>query len=162
MPRKNPGCRTKRSEYVRRLLSIAVYLSNEIFRRILSLVHLMTRIGTRRLSTNAVSNATSLCSKRVMPLKLARKVLLFLGDRKLVSLWLGPYTLAQRSFCWMMFQLLQSSSFLQCFISRADLIGSVHTSKWIVDRCFTGDLMEGRTLILVVRSLSLLCFPSNS
>ncbi len=28
---------------------------------------------------------------------------------------------------------------------------SVHTSKWIVDKCFSGDLAKGRTIILVVR-----------
>lgn len=27
----------------------------------------------------------------------------------------------------------------------------VHTAKWIVDKCFKGDLIEGRTIILVVR-----------
>jgi ABC-type multidrug transport system fused ATPase/permease subunit len=26
----------------------------------------------------------------------------------------------------------------------------VHTSKWIVEKCFTGDLMLGRTVLLVV------------
>ena len=27
----------------------------------------------------------------------------------------------------------------------------VHTSKWIVEKCFRGDLVKGRTIILVVR-----------
>lgn len=27
----------------------------------------------------------------------------------------------------------------------------VHTARWVVDNCFAGDLVEGRTLILVVR-----------
>jgi ABC-type multidrug transport system fused ATPase/permease subunit len=26
----------------------------------------------------------------------------------------------------------------------------VHTAKWIVDKCFQGDLVKGRTLIIVV------------
>ena len=26
----------------------------------------------------------------------------------------------------------------------------VHTSRWIVDKCFQGDLLKGRTVILVV------------
>jgi hypothetical protein len=26
----------------------------------------------------------------------------------------------------------------------------VHTSKWIVDKCFKGDLVRGRTVLLVV------------
>lgn len=26
----------------------------------------------------------------------------------------------------------------------------VHTAKWIVDKCFQGDLCKGRTIILVV------------
>jgi ABC-type nitrate/sulfonate/bicarbonate transport system ATPase subunit len=26
----------------------------------------------------------------------------------------------------------------------------VHTSKWIVDKCFKGDLLRGRTVLLVV------------
>lgn len=30
----------------------------------------------------------------------------------------------------------------------------VHTSKWIVEKCFAGDLVEGRTVILVVSSFS--------
>jgi hypothetical protein len=28
----------------------------------------------------------------------------------------------------------------------------VHTAKWIIEKCFSGDLMRGRTVILVVRS----------
>jgi predicted ABC-type transport system involved in lysophospholipase L1 biosynthesis ATPase subunit len=28
---------------------------------------------------------------------------------------------------------------------------SVHTSKWIVEKCFSGDLVKGRTVVLVVR-----------
>lgn len=31
----------------------------------------------------------------------------------------------------------------------------VHTSRWIVDKCFKGDLLRGRTVLLVVSSLSL-------
>lgn len=27
----------------------------------------------------------------------------------------------------------------------------VHTARWIVDKCFKGDLLRGRTVILVVR-----------
>ena len=27
----------------------------------------------------------------------------------------------------------------------------VHTGRWIVDKCFMGDLIRGRTVILVVR-----------
>ena len=26
----------------------------------------------------------------------------------------------------------------------------VHTSRWIVDKCFKGDLLKGRTVLLVV------------
>ncbi|KAE9385996.1 hypothetical protein BT96DRAFT_960666 [Gymnopus androsaceus JB14] len=32
----------------------------------------------------------------------------------------------------------------------------VHTSKWIVDKCFTGDLMEGRTMILVTHNIAII------
>lgn len=31
----------------------------------------------------------------------------------------------------------------------------VHTSKWIVDKCFAGDLVKDRTVILVVRACRL-------
>lgn len=30
----------------------------------------------------------------------------------------------------------------------------VHTAKWIIDKCFTGDLIRGRTVLLVVRRYS--------
>ncbi|KAJ3890944.1 hypothetical protein GG344DRAFT_77404 [Lentinula edodes] len=30
----------------------------------------------------------------------------------------------------------------------------VHTAKWIVDKCFSGDLMEGRTMILVTHNIA--------
>ena len=29
----------------------------------------------------------------------------------------------------------------------------VHTSRWIVDKCFKGDLLKGRTVVLVVSIL---------
>lgn len=32
----------------------------------------------------------------------------------------------------------------------------VHTAKWVVDQCFKGDLIKGRTVLLVV------CIPLNS
>ncbi|KAF7977580.1 hypothetical protein HWV62_3166 [Athelia sp. TMB] len=31
----------------------------------------------------------------------------------------------------------------------------VHTSKWIVDNCFTGDLLQGRTIILVTHNIAM-------
>lgn len=31
----------------------------------------------------------------------------------------------------------------------------VHTGRWIVDKCFKGDLISGRTVILVVSSSSI-------
>ncbi|KAJ3718421.1 hypothetical protein C8R42DRAFT_723772 [Lentinula raphanica] len=31
----------------------------------------------------------------------------------------------------------------------------VHTAKWIVEKCFTGDLMEGRTIILVTHNIAI-------
>ncbi|KZP30958.1 P-loop containing nucleoside triphosphate hydrolase protein [Athelia psychrophila] len=31
----------------------------------------------------------------------------------------------------------------------------VHTSKWIVDNCFTGDLVQGRTIILVTHNIAM-------
>jgi len=31
-------------------------------------------------------------------------------------------------------------------------VTSVHTAKWIVDKCFSGDLIHGRTVVLVVRT----------
>ncbi|KAJ7240472.1 P-loop containing nucleoside triphosphate hydrolase protein [Mycena rebaudengoi] len=34
----------------------------------------------------------------------------------------------------------------------------VHTSKWIVDKCFSGDLVQGRTVILVTHNVAL-CAP---
>lgn len=27
----------------------------------------------------------------------------------------------------------------------------VHTAKWVVDKCLKGDLIQGRTVLLVVR-----------
>ena len=30
----------------------------------------------------------------------------------------------------------------------------VHTSRWIVDKCFKGDLLKGRTVVLVVSIFS--------
>ena len=43
----------------------------------------------------------------------------------------------------------------------------VHTAKWVVDKCFRGDLIKGRTLILVVRIcaaviLNMLTSPSDT
>lgn len=35
----------------------------------------------------------------------------------------------------------------------------VHTSRWIVDKCFKGDLLRGRTVLLVV-SFTLITHPS--
>ena len=32
---------------------------------------------------------------------------------------------------------------------------SVHTAKWIVEKCFAGDLVRGRTVLLVVRIFAL-------
>ena len=29
----------------------------------------------------------------------------------------------------------------------------VHTAKWIMEKCFRGDLMKGRTVLLVVRGI---------
>ncbi|KAE9395907.1 P-loop containing nucleoside triphosphate hydrolase protein [Gymnopus androsaceus JB14] len=40
-------------------------------------------------------------------------------------------------------------------ITLARAIYSVHTSKWIVDKCFTGDLMDGRTMILVTHNIAI-------
>ena len=40
----------------------------------------------------------------------------------------------------------------------------VHTSRWIVDKCFKGDLLRGRTVVLVVRcarSSSLCCYAEE-
>ncbi len=37
---------------------------------------------------------------------------------------------------------------------------SVHTAKWIVDKCFTGDLTKGRTIILVVSECPCQGYPS--
>ncbi|KAJ7742653.1 hypothetical protein DFH07DRAFT_835946 [Mycena maculata] len=34
-------------------------------------------------------------------------------------------------------------------------LGYVHTSKWIVEKCFTGDLVQGRTIILVTHNVAL-------
>ena len=31
----------------------------------------------------------------------------------------------------------------------------VHTSRWVVNKCFKGDLLKGRTIILVVRTTTL-------
>ena len=31
----------------------------------------------------------------------------------------------------------------------------VHTSRWIVEKCFKGDLLRGRTVILVVRYINI-------
>ena len=36
----------------------------------------------------------------------------------------------------------------------------VHTAKWIVDKCFKGDLVRGRTVVLVVRHSGLALAPS--
>ena len=36
----------------------------------------------------------------------------------------------------------------------------VHTAKWIVDKCFKGDLVRGRTVVLVVRRSGLTLAPS--
>lgn len=34
----------------------------------------------------------------------------------------------------------------------------VHTAQWIVEKCFRGDLIRGRTVILVVRPLDTVQF----
>lgn len=39
---------------------------------------------------------------------------------------------------------------------------SVHTAKWIVDKCFSGDLVRGRTVLLVVRLRSPVVCDSRS
>ena len=31
----------------------------------------------------------------------------------------------------------------------------VHTSRWVVDKCFSGDLLQGRTVILVTHNAAL-------
>lgn len=31
----------------------------------------------------------------------------------------------------------------------------VHTARWVVDKCFTGDLIRGRTLILVTHNVAM-------
>ena len=36
----------------------------------------------------------------------------------------------------------------------------VHTAKWIVDKCFKGDLVRGRTVVLVVRHSGSALAPS--
>ena len=36
----------------------------------------------------------------------------------------------------------------------------VHTAKWIVDKCFKGDLVRGRTVVLVVRHSGSVLAPS--
>lgn len=38
-------------------------------------------------------------------------------------------------------------------IERSQVLAAldVHTAKWIVEKCFRGDLVRGRTVILVVR-----------
>ena len=36
----------------------------------------------------------------------------------------------------------------------------VHTAKWIIDKCFKGDLVRGRTVVLVVRHSGLALAPS--
>ena len=36
------------------------------------------------------------------------------------------------------------------------ILFSAHTAKWIVDKCFKGDLIKGRTVILVVRDNAML------
>lgn len=33
---------------------------------------------------------------------------------------------------------------------------SVHTANWIIDKCFSGDLIQGRTVLLVVRPETLI------
>ncbi|KAJ7461841.1 hypothetical protein B0H11DRAFT_117745 [Mycena galericulata] len=34
-------------------------------------------------------------------------------------------------------------------------LGDVHTSKWIVEKCFSGDLVQGRTIVLVTHNVAL-------
>lgn len=34
----------------------------------------------------------------------------------------------------------------------------VHTARWIIDKCFKGDLVHGRTVILVVSNIHLQFF----
>lgn len=43
-----------------------------------------------------------------------------------------------------------ASVVFQFNIWKYSLAFSVHTSKWIVDKCFAGDLVKGRTVLLVV------------
>ena len=73
--------------------------------------------------------------------------------RRLVSLLLEPFTLQHRLSSWMMWV-------LPCGVIVASLIDitflkvlaalDVHTARWIVDKCFKGDLIRGRTVLLVV------------
>lgn len=67
----------------------------------------------------------------------------------------------QRCCCWTMYLLRWSESLSQplctgrlvCMCVKMLLIflvSSVHTSKWIVEKCFKGDLVKDRTILLVV------------
>ncbi|TFK76754.1 P-loop containing nucleoside triphosphate hydrolase protein [Pluteus cervinus] len=41
------------------------------------------------------------------------------------------------------------------FISFLVFFASVHTAKWIIDKCFSGDLAKGRTIILVTHNIAI-------
>lgn len=71
-------------------------------------------------------------------------------DRGLASPLLARFILPHKSSSSMTFSLLSSKSTSRSGSVGAHVLPSVHTAKWVVDKCFAGDLVEGRTVLLVV------------
>lgn len=74
---------------------------------------------------------------------------------RLASRWLGLFTLLPRSSSWTMYvstlYIPPIEMLTRCCVGMQVLAAlDVHTAKWIVDKCFSGDLIQGRTILLVV------------
>jgi ABC-type taurine transport system ATPase subunit len=72
------------------------------------------------------------------------------GQKARITLARAVYSSADILLLDDIFAALESISSFCVFCFQTHIFSSVHTSKWIVDNCLRGDLIQGRTVILVV------------
>jgi ABC-type phosphate transport system ATPase subunit len=72
------------------------------------------------------------------------------GQKARITLARAVYSSADILLLDDIFAALESISSFRVFCFQTHIFSSVHTSKWIVDNCLRGDLIQGRTVILVV------------
>ena len=119
-------------------------------RRILFLGRPLMLSVIEKFSTNVHWSRIYPSSRLVTPRRLVRRGLHLVEDRRRELHSLEPSTQRRPSSYWTM-SLPHSSAWLNTFVRRlTDSFQSVHTAKWVVERCLKGDLVKGRTVILVV------------